>query len=199
MKDGIALEHVTKRFGGKAVFNDFNLSLPIGSRACLMGPSGSGKTTLIRLFAGLEKPDLGRVNSIRPFSLVFQEDRLLPHLSALNNLRFVCGKAGEPEARALLDALGLAEAGDKPVSRFSGGMQRRVSLARALLFPFSLLLLDEPFKGLDRETRERAARLVLSRCAGKTLVLVSHDEEEAALMRADIIRMPADESNPGTA
>lgn len=197
MKNGIILERVSKRYGGKAVLSGFDLALPEGGRTCLMGPSGSGKTTLVRLLAGLEKPDAGRVASIRPLSLVFQEDRLLAHLSALNNLRFVCGKAREPEARALLGALGLDEAGDKPVCRFSGGMQRRVALARALLFPFSLLLLDEPFKGLDREMRQTAAELILSRCEGKTLLMVSHDEEEAALLGAEIIRLPSANSSTG--
>lgn len=188
--DGIALAHVSKRFGGKAVFDDYSLNLPLGGRTCLMGPSGCGKTTLVRLLAGLEQPDAGRVSAPRPLSLVFQEDRLLAHLSALQNLLLVCGKPGEEEARALLGALGLADAGGKPVRQFSGGMQRRVALARALLVPFSLLLLDEPFKGLDEESKARAARLILKRCEGKTLLMVSHDAAEASLLRADIIRLP---------
>ena len=196
MSTGILLSHVSKRYGDKEVFNDFDLSLPAFGRTCLMGPSGSGKTTLIRLLAGLEKPDTGKVQTIRPTSLVFQEDRLLGHLSALDNLRFVCGRAGEKEARSLLEALGLSEAGDKPVRQFSGGMQRRVALARALLFPFELLLLDEPFKGLDKDMRAQAARIILKNCEGKTLLMVSHEEEEATLMGADIIALPSIISSP---
>lgn len=186
----LRLHHVTKRFGAKTVFDNFSLELPLGQATCLMGPSGCGKTTLLNLLMGLVEPDSGSVTTISPQSAVFQEDRLLPALSALGNLRLVTGRGRDSELTALLEELGLGEEGHKPVRDFSGGMKRRVAIARALLADARLLLLDEPFKGLDAQTRDRTARVIRERAAGQTLVLVTHDPQEAALLDAGIIHLP---------
>lgn len=123
---------------------------------CLTAPSGAGKTTLLRILLGLEQPDRGEV--LAPpgtrWSAVFQEDRLLEHLDARDNLRFVLG-AVSPEALTLLETLGLGDVGGKIVAEYSGGMRRRLALARALLSPCDALVLDEPFTGLDPEIRAR--------------------------------------------
>lgn len=185
----LSLYEVTKRYGAQTVFEHFSLKVPSGARVCLMGASGRGKTTALRLLAGLEQPDAGRVTCEGRISMVFQEDRLLPALSPAGNLRFVAGK-GEPERmEALLVRLGLGDSLHKPVRELSGGMRRRVAIARALALPFDALLLDEPFKGLDAGTRSRAAQVILEEAPGKTILLVAHDQAEAALLHARIIQL----------
>lgn len=180
---------VTKRFGDQTVLKDFSLSLPFGRVSCLMGPTGYGKTTLLRLLMGLESPDEGRVESLRPVSAVFQEDRLLENLSAMGNLRLVSGHGQEERLLSLLVELGLGDEGGKPVRDFSGGMKRRVAIARALLAESELLLLDEPFKGLDEAAREGTARVILRHAGNKTVVLVTHDAAEAALLNAEVFKV----------
>jgi len=112
---------------------------------------------------------------------VFQEDRLLEHLSAEGNLRFVLGRVYDPAAaRALLDRLGLPDTGAQPVREFSGGMKRRLALARALLAPFDALALDEPFTGLDRENRDLALACIRETAGDRPVLLVTHDAADAA-------------------
>ena len=187
----LKVENLTKRYGGRTVLDGVSFTLREGV-TCLMAPSGAGKTTLLRILLGLEKADGGRVTGLagRRISAVFQEDRLLPGMDAEGNLRFVLGTAwDEGRAAALLGELGLAAVGEKPVRDYSGGMQRRLALARALLIPFDLLLLDEPFAGLDRDNRDRAANCVRRHGAGRTVLAVTHDERDAAALGAEILRL----------
>ena len=117
-----------------------------------------------------------------------QEDRLLEQLDAMGNLRFVLGP--DPEsAAALLAELGLGDVGEKPVRDFSGGMKRRLALARALLAPSDALALDEPFTGLDGENRERAIACIRRAAREKPVLLVTHEEADAAGLAARIIRL----------
>ena len=187
----LTVENLTKHYGGQPVLQGVSFTLGEGV-TCLMAPSGAGKTTLLRILLGLEKADGGRVTGVagRRISAVFQEDRLLPGMDAEGNLRFVLGTAwDEGRAAALLGELGLAAVGEKPVRDYSGGMQRRLALARALLIPFDLLLLDEPFAGLDRDNRDRAANCVRRHGAGRTVLAVTHDERDAAALGAEILRL----------
>ena len=150
----IGAEHIWKAYGAEEVLRDVSFAAPAGQIACLMAPSGRGKTTLLRILLGLEAPDRGRVLRPEPcrWSAVFQEDRLLEQLDAMGNLRFVLGTVlEEGRALALLEELGLDGRDPKPVRAYSGGMRRRLALARALLAPFDALVLDEPFTGLDEE------------------------------------------------
>ena len=181
---------LVKRFGEKALFEGLSLSFPEGRVSCLSGPSGSGKTTLLRLLMGLETPDAGTILCPRPVSCVFQEDRLVEALGAAGNLRLVCGRGRDGEIAALLTALGLDPASREPVARWSGGMKRRVAIARALAVPFAALLLDEPFAGLDLENTQRAAQVILDMSKGKTVLLVTHEPAQAALMGAQIFSLP---------
>ena len=183
----LALYEVTKRYGAQTVFEHFSLDVPSGERICLMGPSGCGKTTALRLLAGLERPDAGRVTREGAISMVFQEDRLLSALNPAGNLRFAAGKGEPARTDALLARLGLGDSLHKPVRELSGGMRRRVALARALTVPFDALLLDEPFKGLDVDTRGHTARVILEEAKGKTILLVAHDKSEAELLDARVI------------
>lgn len=178
----IAVKHLCKSFGDRTVLRDLTFTAGPGITA-VMAPSGSGKTTLLRILLGLERPDGGTVEGLagKRISAVFQEDRLLEHLSAEGNLRFVLGRACDPAAaRALLDRLGLPDTGAQPVREFSGGMKRRLALARALLAPFDALLLDEPFTGLDRENRARALAAIRDTAGDRPVLLVTHDPADAA-------------------
>ena len=184
-------EHLRKDYGGVPVLRDVSFTAREGV-TCVMGPSGEGKTTLLRLLLGLEQPDGGAVTGLegRPMAAVFQEDRLLMSRTALENLRFVLGPAfRETECRALLAELGLPGADDRPVLEYSGGMRRRVALARALAAASDLLVLDEPFTGLDRETRKRCVEAIRRRCAGRVVVLATHDEADPADFGAPVVRI----------
>jgi ABC-type multidrug transport system ATPase subunit len=185
---------VTKRYGDQVVLDGLDLDLPDGAATAVMGPNGSGKTTLGRLLLGLEAPDVGDVLGLegRRRAAVFQEDRLCEHLDAVANVRLVL-RRGAPASTAVteLRALGLDEASlHKPVRALSGGQRRRVAIARALLADADLLVLDEPFTGLDATARARVIPDVVRRCAGRTVLLVTHDPEEAAAFGARVVTLP---------
>lgn len=189
----IRMEHIDKRFGPKTVLRDFSARFPIGQATCIMGSSGCGKTTLLRVLLGLEQPDAGRILG-RPerMGAVFQEDRLLEGFSPLANIRLVTGrKISRQVIQAHLEELGLGGCLRDPGSTLSGGMQRRVAIARAVLYDPPLLALDEAFKGLDADTRLRAMEYVRAHSQGRTLVIVTHDPQEAAFWGVEPIHMAA--------
>ena len=171
---------VCKTFEGKQVLDQFSFRFEEGARYAVMGSSGSGKTTLLNLLMGLMKPDSGKIaNDGLRFSAVFQEDRLLRQMTAEANVALV-SRASHSEIRSLLHRLGIDdESLPQPVSTYSGGMKRRVALCRALLADYDVLLLDEPYKGLDEDTREQVMQLVNEYTQNKTVILVTHDREEA--------------------
>ncbi len=185
--------NLTKSFDGRPVLSGLSHTFPEGRVSCILGRSGVGKTTLLRLVAGLEKPDAGRVLGVPEggLSMLFQEDRLPPQLTAAGCLRCVLPKAPDREARIeeALRALEVNGEPDQPVREFSGGMARRVALARALLYPSPLVLLDEPFKGLDAATRDRAVAFARPLLAGRTTLLVTHDEADVSAFDADVLRL----------
>ena len=170
------LDHVSKSYQGRTVLRDFSLELPDRGFCCILGPSGAGKTTLLRLMAGLERPDSGTVTVSVPVSMVFQEDRLLAHDTVLENAAL----AADPQrAKELLVRLGLEEWLFRRPAALSGGMRRRVAIARALAAPAGVYLMDEPLKGLDRDTRQAVLALIREETRNGLLVLVTHDPEEA--------------------
>ena len=180
-------------YDGKPVLEDVSLELSGGRHICVMGESGRGKTTLMRLLLGFIAPEEGeviRAENERP-SAVFQEDRLLPWFTALRNVREVWSKERCPlTPEELLFEMELGESLDKLPKELSGGMQRRVAIARALAFGGDPLLLDEPFKGLDAAMRERIAEKVLKVSGNASILLITHDEHEAELLKCDkIIRL----------
>lgn len=175
----VTLTDVRKRFEGKSVLCGFSHTFPDRSLTALTGPSGVGKTTLLRLVAGLEKPDGGtvRIDGGGKISMVFQEDRLLPRRTALENVAAVTDREN---AERWLAAVGLADAADLLPDEMSGGMKRRAAVARALAFGGDILLLDEPFSGLDPTLRESVFGLISKAAENACVILVTHDAEEAA-------------------
>ncbi len=171
-------------YPGKEVLRDCSLHIPPGQHAALMGPSGCGKTTLFRVLLGLLPPEKGSVEVNGRVSCAFQEPRLLPWRTVLQNVNAVLSDKKEtlPEAMDWLRRVRLAEAAARYPAQLSGGMLQRVSLARALAFGGDVLLLDEPLKGLDQALKEELTSLLLENCRGRTLLLVTHDPAEAALL-----------------
>lgn len=184
----LSLQNLSFSYQGKKILQDFSLTIPEGTHLALMGPSGSGKTTLLRLIAGLERPSSGVIAGLPPqgLSMIFQEDRLIPGLSALENIRLPQRDLSRPQVLALLMELGLEQEADSLPQSLSGGMNRRVSIARAMACRRELYLLDEPFKGLDAQTKTLTMDFVQRHSAGKTLLMVTHDPAEASYMGMEV-------------
>jgi iron(III) transport system ATP-binding protein len=196
----LEVQSVERAFGGHAVLDGISLVLEPGTIGCVLGPSGCGKTTLLRVIAGFEPVDGGRVLGDgrllaapgvhvpapeRRVGMVFQEHALFPHLDVLGNVAFGLQSrpAADRRARALelIAAVGLEGLESRRPHELSGGQQQRVALARALAPGPSLLLLDEPLSSLDVELRQRLGaelRAILKRY-GTTALLVTHDQQEA--------------------
>lgn len=189
--EDIRLKALTKRYGDITALPPVTARFPAEETMVLLGPSGCGKTTLFRLLMGLERPTAGSISGVpENISAVFQENRLLPEFSALTNIRLVTGnRVGEEDILSLLRSLGLGDWAHKPVKELSGGMGRRVAIARALLHPAELVLMDEPFKGLDTETRERVMVLVQRCCRARTLLLITHDPAEAVFFGGQMLQL----------
>lgn len=173
----IALEQVSLSFGNKQVLDCFSLVLPETGVTVLSGPSGCGKTTLLRLLAGLEAPQSGRVVGISPerTAILFQEDRLLPGRTVVQQLTDVMDKSRHPEAAKWLALAELTGEEHALPRQLSGGMGRRLALARCLALGGELYLLDEPFAGIDLPRRRRL--MTALKQLGKPVVLVSHEPE----------------------
>ena len=185
----VELQDVSVVFDGKTVFEHVSAQFPNGVHAAVMGPSGVGKTTLLRVIAGLRRPDGGRVRVSTPrCAVLFQEPRLLPWLTALENVNAVLSDTNRtlPEAMEWLNRVRLGAAAGKYPAELSGGMQTRVALARALAYGGNLVLLDEPFRGLDEAARDEGIDLCREVLREKTTILVTHDRYEARAL-ADVI------------
>ena len=185
------VEHLFKRYGEHVVLDDLTLDFPDGEISCLMGASGKGKTTLLHILLGLLKPDSGAITGVPDrVAACFQTDRLCEALSAIENVRFVTGKRVPREIiEEHLTRLGLSESMEQPVRELSGGMRRRVCLARAVLSGADAVFLDEPFKGLDEETRRAAMDYLKETCVCKTLVVVTHEPAEAEYLGGNVLHL----------
>lgn len=185
----IRLEHIVKRFDRNNVLDDVSMTLSEGKISCIMGASGSGKTTLMNILMGLVKPDSGEVKGLegKRIAALFQEDRLIEHWDAVQNVLLVCSKnITEAIVKAHFAEVGLTEYESKPVKTLSGGMRRRVALVRAMLAEGNLLLFDEPFKGLDEDLWQQVIQYVIRYSAGKTVIVVTHDRDEAVQLGAEL-------------
>ena len=187
----LKIDGLEKRFGEKVLFR--GLCLAVDGPAVLWAPSGWGKTTLLRILMGLEAPTAGAVQGAGRVSAVFQEDRLCPQLTALQNVLLVLPGAGERYAPAVtadfarlgMDAAALA----LPVAKLSGGQKRRTALLRALWAEGDTLLLDEPFTGMDPQTLAAAAAFLRERCAGRPTLLATHDRAAIAALGWPVIEL----------
>ncbi|MDR1245997.1 MAG: ATP-binding cassette domain-containing protein [Clostridiales Family XIII bacterium] len=187
----IRVVNLNKAFGSHIVLENMNLLFAGGKRTVIMGESGCGKTTLLRILMGLEPQSSGEIKGTPEYiSAVFQEDRLLEEFSAVSNIAFAADKGVTKELILRhLDELGLRENARQSAGELSGGMKRRVVIARAMLAKKELLLLDEPFKGLDDRNRDSTAAYIKRHSEGVTTIIVTHDIYEVALMEATLIRM----------
>ncbi len=189
----IEILNVTKKYGEQIVLDNFSLTVNNGEKIALTGESGIGKTTLLRVLSGLESADSGNVICDKKVAYMFQEPRLLPWKTAKENISAVLKKENYSLADKYLDAVGLTEAADKTPSELSGGMAQRVSFARFLAYAeesdATLLLLDEPFSALDKETADKMLNLLLDFSANKTLILVTHDENTAQNLGGRVVKL----------
>ena len=186
----LELTNISHSYDDLKILENFSLTLAPGQRIALMGPSGCGKTTVLKIALGLLSPTGGTVQSgFRRSAAVFQESRLLPWRTAMENVALVLGdrKDAFPRAMAALEQMELGEAAGKYPRELSGGMQQRVAIARALATDPDLLILDEPFKGLDEALRERILETVAR--TGAAVLLVTHDEREAKALGCQILRL----------
>lgn len=186
----IELKNISKSFGEKNVLSAFSHRFCEGMTSCIMGASGCGKTTLLNIILGLLPPDSGELFGLEGLrkSAVFQENRLCESISAAANLLLVNPKLSRSGAACLLSEVGLAGAVGA-VSEFSGGMKRRVAILRALCAEYDILLADEPFKGLDEATKLTVMDFFKRQTAGKTVLLVTHEESEAEFFGGEILRL----------
>lgn len=184
----IIIEKLTKRYGSQVVLENFNATLETGRLTCILGPSGIGKTTLVRILMGLETADSGTVSGLDALvkSAVFQEDRLCSGLDVYTNILLPHLQKPSPLTLAQIDqglsALDLQDQAHKLAGALSGGMKRRAALLRALFAPYDILFLDEPFKGLDAQTKEKSMAYLKANTQGKTVICITHDQNEVTYL-----------------
>lgn len=186
----ICARHLSKSYQGRPVLSDVSLTVKPGERCALMAPSGMGKTTLFQLLLGLETAEQGNIQ-IASAGAVFQENRLIESLSPIENVRLALPPLPRAEIRKelfyILSALLPAESLTRPVSTLSGGMKRRCALARALLSPSEILILDEPFTGLDEDTKKQAVLFIETWQKGRPLLFSTHDPGDVLLLQARLL------------
>ncbi|TAJ42136.1 MAG: ABC transporter ATP-binding protein [Reyranella sp.] len=206
----VKIEGLTKRFGAVAAVDRVDLEIARGELFALLGGSGCGKTTLLRLLAGFETPDAGRLlidgqdmtgvpPHFRPVNMMFQSYALFPHMNVAENVGYGLRREGMAKAEAatrvadVLEQVRLAEYAQRRPAQLSGGQRQRVALARALVKRPKILLLDEPLAALDRKLREgtRFELVRLQAELGITFVMVTHDQEEAMSMATRLAVMDA--------
>lgn len=183
-------ENICKSFGENVVIDNFSHIFSEGKATAILGKSGGGKTTLLNILMGLLSPDSGEVKREGRISALFQEDRLCENLTASANIRLVTGKRlSKAEIAGELVAVGLEGCENKPARLLSGGMKRRAAMLRALLSEYDILFADEPFKGLDDDTKRAVMRYFKEKTAEKTVVFVTHDKDECEALADEIIRL----------
>lgn len=186
----ITAKNINKAFDGKIVLKDFSYRFKSGKTTAVMGPSGCGKSTLLSVLMGILSPDSGEVSVPKPISAVFQENRLCENLTLSANIRLVTGKKySRREIAEQLAAVGLEGCENKRARELSGGMKRRGALLRALLADYEALFLDEPFKGLDKDTKLLVMNYCKEKTKGRTVIMVTHDIEECELLADETVQL----------
>ncbi len=180
-------------FDDKTVIENYSQLFKAGGRYCIMAPSGSGKSTLMNLISGLVRPDTGRAEIPERVSVCFQEDRLLEQLSAWGNVALVCPNISAGDRKLLkfdLDETLGRDSAALQIEACSGGMKRKIALMRALAGSGSVLLLDEPFAGLDDISKTDVVALINRHLHGRTLIVATHDSNDVTFLNAELIRLP---------
>ncbi len=186
----IIIKNLCKSYGDTAVLSDFSARIPQGEMTAVMGASGCGKTTLMQILLGLCPYQSGSIENLpATAAAVFQENRLCEMFSPVVNLTMACKGLTKAQAAKHLTELGLGQTLTRPVSQLSGGQMRRVAIARALLSSGELLVLDEPFKGLDSQTLEQVMDYLRKNRRGRTTLLVTHHEAESHKLCDSVIQM----------
>lgn len=194
----IEIQGIYKKYKKEYIYENFSLSFPEGQISVLLGPSGCGKTTLLRMLAGLESFEKGAITGLKGkrLSFVFQEDRLLPWLTVGENLALVLKAFLEPDQadgriKQVLELLNIPETRSMMPEELSGGMQRRASIGRALAYDGEIMLLDEPFKGMDEALKNDVLpKLAESwKESRKTVILVTHDLSDARKLSQSIFEL----------
>ena len=182
----LEFKNVDFSFKDKTILENFSFSVKEGASTAVLGPSGFGKTTLLNLAAGLLFPKKGKIISFdeKP-TFIFQEDRLLPWFTALENLTAV--NIEKKRAFEYLEKVGLGDSADKYPEELSGGMCRRLSIARALAFGGNVFFFDEPLRGLDIKTSSEILSLIKTETAGKTAFIITHSPSEAFALSERIV------------
>ncbi len=186
----IILDKINKRYDAQQIFHDFSLTLTQGKTYLLTGASGVGKTTLLHILFGLVKPDSGTVTADVRYTGVFQENRLLPNRTAVENVQLVAAAGTKQETLSdFLSQILPSDCLDKPIEELSGGMQRRVAIARAMLPDSDCVVMDEPFTGLDEQTVQTVVTFIFRHLRGRTLILSTHQPEALDGYPAEHIRL----------
>jgi len=183
----IKLENIYKSYNEKVIYENFNLEIKENEILCILGVSGSGKTTLLNMLAGLTDYKGNIVGSFDKISYIFQEDRLISNLTVKQNISYVTGS--DKGISEILKMVELSSSENLYPNQLSGGMNRRVSMARAFCYPSNLLLMDEPFSNLDIALKLRLIETfkTLYKNNNKTTIFVTHDLDEALMLSDRII------------
>lgn len=179
----LTINKISKKYGNNTVLKNFSYSFPKIGIVTVTGDSGAGKTTLLNIIAGLEKQDEGEIiNTYSSLSYAFQEYCLFPWLTVKENLELIIGKNEGPDNKIIewLEKLELSDSAAKYPDELSGGMKQRVSLARALAYPSDIVLLDEPFKGLDKELHNNIYSIIKKESETRLVILVTHDTNDVS-------------------
>ena len=195
--------NLSKAYGKQQVLMDFTCTIKSGGQYCLMAPSGSGKTTLLRRINCIEQPDAGKIDGLPEYiGTVFQEYRLCEEYDVVANIMLIMKRRSSRMSDACKSRITIEsvrkealrilpeECLSKKVSELSGGMRRRCAILRAMLSDAGLLIMDEPFTGLDDENRRKTAAYILEKLNGRTLIVSTHREEDVKLLDAILIKLP---------
>lgn len=187
----IECKNLTLHFDDKLVLSNLSLNMPESGVVCFTGPSGCGKTTLLRVLAGLQKPENGTVTGLegKRCGVLFQENRLLEHLTVEQNTGLVLSDSQTELPMEILKRLQMEEEAKTYPSELSGGMRRRVAIGRALAYDGDVLMMDEPFQGIDLKLKRIAMLEILKQYENRLVIMITHDRSEAAWMADEVYLM----------